>query len=338
MNDTNSFYRPLAEEGEMRILSLHPGASSSPVICTLATHKFSSNGVINPDYDALSYMWGSEENMEMVILNELHFPVRRNLFLALQHLRSPTQPLCFWIDALCINQEDLRERAHQVAHMSQIYSLASTVRTWLGLAGPDVLSVNPLFWNAHQNSQTYESVLYTSTQTQKEGLEIICNNPYWSRLWIIQEIVLAARIHIHYGGFDISYGSFSKAVLLFARFESRISDTPAVAICRARFVREMRRGQLEASSIFTLIRQHAAAQCQDSRDKIFGLLGMAKGCCKKEIVIDYSVDVLELCNRVWKHYLEKHFDGYRHSDEDIDIYALMRYVSGQLQTVQDAAL
>jgi hypothetical protein len=57
--------------------------------------------------------------------------VRENLWLALQHLRS-SQRRVFWIDAICVNQEDKSERSHQVGLMETIYTRATKVHVWLG--------------------------------------------------------------------------------------------------------------------------------------------------------------------------------------------------------------
>lgn len=58
--------------------------------------------------------------------------VPRNVFFALQYLRHEGNTRTLWIDAICINQEDLDERSEQVVHMLQIYKNASRVIVWLG--------------------------------------------------------------------------------------------------------------------------------------------------------------------------------------------------------------
>ena len=46
----------------------------------------------------------------------------QNLYQALKHLRSEFRSRIFWIDAICVNQEDLVERSKQVQRMSDIYT------------------------------------------------------------------------------------------------------------------------------------------------------------------------------------------------------------------------
>lgn len=98
----------------------------------------------------LSYVWnfrpmaviGDYENRSL-LLNGRKFEVRENLFEFLHMARSSglkdgtdeyqidlRTPL--WIDAICIDQSNLSERALQVAQMGDIYSYASHVHIWLG--------------------------------------------------------------------------------------------------------------------------------------------------------------------------------------------------------------
>ncbi|KAF2825076.1 HET-domain-containing protein [Ophiobolus disseminans] len=58
-----------------------------------------------------------------------------NLHSALLRLRQDDTPRIFWIDLLCINQTNPKERAEQVALMGKIYSAAQAVRVWLGELG-----------------------------------------------------------------------------------------------------------------------------------------------------------------------------------------------------------
>lgn len=99
-----------------------------------------------PPYIALSYVWGIDEPTHEIRLNGRVFLVRDNLWHALLRLAGelPLGPATerlrdryFWIDALCINQNDLLERGHQVDLMGFIFSKADITIAWLGLAMDD---------------------------------------------------------------------------------------------------------------------------------------------------------------------------------------------------------
>lgn len=83
------------------------------------------------DYEALSYVWGNTDSQKPVYLHGHSFSITRNFYDALSHMRRATERV-LWADALCINQDDLQERASQVAHMQHIYANASTVVAYLG--------------------------------------------------------------------------------------------------------------------------------------------------------------------------------------------------------------
>lgn len=60
-------------------------------------------------------------------------PVAQSIAKALRELRLPHKPQRLWIDQLCINQNDRKEKTQQVGLMARVYSEASMVHIWLGL-------------------------------------------------------------------------------------------------------------------------------------------------------------------------------------------------------------
>lgn len=78
-------------------------------------------------YHALSYTWGGTEKASHVMVDGKELGVTSNLYMALQHLRLKDVDQVFWIDAICIDQDNRDERRHQVEHMCKIYSQAEDV-------------------------------------------------------------------------------------------------------------------------------------------------------------------------------------------------------------------
>jgi hypothetical protein len=105
------------------------------------THDTSSP-VVSPewrydwgDYVALSYTWGDPRHTRSVVINGHQIKVRSNLEEALRALRGKElvhMGILIWIDALCINQDDIPERNEEVKRMRTIYSAARDVVVWLG--------------------------------------------------------------------------------------------------------------------------------------------------------------------------------------------------------------
>jgi hypothetical protein len=74
----------------------------------------------NPIYEALSYTWGDASIKLSILCGNNPFPVTSNLHEALLRLRSEKEARKVWIDAICINQDDIAERNAQVALMGDM--------------------------------------------------------------------------------------------------------------------------------------------------------------------------------------------------------------------------
>lgn len=115
----------------IRLLSLHRGGTSSEISCSLFQAELHQrdNAI---SYEALSYTWGSPDMTETIIVDGYHLNVTSHLYIALQHLRYEDEDRILWIDAICIDQGNKKERGHQVEQMGKIYKEADRVIFWLG--------------------------------------------------------------------------------------------------------------------------------------------------------------------------------------------------------------
>ncbi|KAF9875711.1 heterokaryon incompatibility protein [Colletotrichum karsti] len=168
------------------------------------------------DFLALSYVWGPPTPVHHIVLEGHQFPVGPNLYQALLHLRQAQrvrQGFKLWIDAICINQEDIAERSAQVGRMRDIYAAAWQVVVWLGPEADDSeLAMSALSWIAARNRtpSPYDGFYRESTKIDARPLFIIwgtfksplkkavykalfslLSRPYWQRMWILQEVAMA---------------------------------------------------------------------------------------------------------------------------------------------------
>lgn len=158
---TSSIYASLQDDGrEFRLLILEPSTDRlTPVRCKLARTSCDDDDV---KYAALSYTWGDRVSKTPILVNEVATQVTIDLEAALRHIRKPSSAMVLWVDAICINQEDLAEKSHQVEMMREIYSGAELVIAWLGSASDDSdLAMNVLGkgfegWKSNEGNQ-YES-------------------------------------------------------------------------------------------------------------------------------------------------------------------------------------
>ncbi|KAI1752338.1 heterokaryon incompatibility protein-domain-containing protein [Xylaria castorea] len=143
--NTKVYARPLdSDRFEIRLLIIQPGGFGDPIKCSFHYTYLAGDGSPDVLFDSLSYCWGSSSDIAHILLdpdydgsvsrswNGREFPVGHNVETALRRLRSETKPLRIWVDAVCINQNDLSERSGQVKMMRLIYSQATTVHIWLG--------------------------------------------------------------------------------------------------------------------------------------------------------------------------------------------------------------
>ena len=209
-------YTPLSQkETAGRLIQVLPALHDNKLQLSL----WNAEDLSDTKYTALSYMWGPGTDDKDILLNGKSFTTRRNLwdFLCIVRLQYPESP--FWIDALCINQQDTCERNHQVQKMGDIYLTATSTIIWLNNCTPNSLgsksSNDPPsdsllrdfdasfaeYMKSEEDIRSSKSKRDTQSlkilqRYRKVGpllavLEHIFQHPYWNRLWVVQENALS---------------------------------------------------------------------------------------------------------------------------------------------------
>lgn len=296
-------YKPIdLDKTAIRLLHLLPGHYDSPVYCKIQEVLLGAQGV---PYHDLSYTWGPNtfhESIHVVdpldaIIQVVH--ITKSLFSALRHLRHPVQSMWLWADGVCIDQNNPKERAHQVSQMRQVYSEAEGVVIWLG----DFASVDPddttpsdigvLMRYARRLDQKVVSgqVKPTSWQDQllREGanawpvakmtsaMHTLLRNPWFRRAWVIQEVA-SARSAVLVCGEDGYANSISTRT--FALLPSLLGIKPDVQSQGILDVIPLLGGKrsgdwIRGANLQTLLVKFQNSQCSEPRDFIFALLGLA---------------------------------------------------------------
>ena len=170
--------------GEIRLLHIESW-SELEVQCKLEHVDLSSTG----DYYALSYVWGTAAADRQISLNGASFRVTENLRTALKAIQNFHRTLkvspWVWIDAVCINQQDVREKERQIPLMDQIYSRATSVLIWFSAMPKDVqMVVEALKWmDAKRSYETLTETQESTSQVSREAkpLQEESNDiEYWS--------------------------------------------------------------------------------------------------------------------------------------------------------------
>jgi hypothetical protein len=332
-NET-SLYSDLQDSDELRLLYLQPGSRGAMIKCILKRAKFSEKTA----YEALSYVWGPENVVQPIVINGCTVHVRQNLWLAMQHLRSDTEVWVLWIDATCINQQNIRERNHQVNQMGMIYHQATRVIVWLGLSDADsklafeILS-SPAKWSAYLGTpNAYDPMKRLERDNQLKAISSFLARDYWTRLWIIQEFVMARDFVLICGNDTCSGFRFSWFMDLLSGLNFMpgtptqlnvamtdvINHSVPARFCRLRKTSEhgssnkRKRNFSDAGSFFTpqalfgLFSEYNTSKCVDQRDSVFGLHSLAKVCCKNSIPVDYSLTWEVILGKLVRHQITSH--------------------------------
>ena len=323
----NAFsYPQLAGPSDIRILDLRPTAEETEaIVCSLrildlvwlaqlpqyADHKLLP-------YEALSYTWGDLTFSERIIVNSTDFFVTRNLEFALRALRSSASNRWLWIDQICIDQNNLEERSIQVQLMKDIYANAGNVIVWLGdsneqsdkamdLVSRLALSL-PIIREEGSSHQITESCFGTrgipkEVDPSWKYLGELLDRPWFTRVWILQEVALARSATIICGKKQLPWADFlqlSAESSLWPYLKVHISISSlrvglGMAWGTLDFVEHERRDQ-PLSGLQNLLMQTRFHSATDSRDKIYGILGLIKD--KSAPIPNYTLPIEQLLPEV----------------------------------------
>ncbi|OGM41821.1 hypothetical protein ABOM_009660 [Aspergillus bombycis] len=229
------------DPGQLRVLVLHPAKStSSPLICTLQTKSLKEGRSLN--YAALSYCWGTDLDQRRLLIFQgskqkatkwkyvaryaKEIPIRKNLFQALLRLRRKDVPIALWADAVCINQEDQKEKTEQLQQMATIYRMANHVCVWLGEADSDGRSDRAMeFITKIMDFAFLERLANDKGQAGNwYALAELMRDRWFSRRWVVQEISLAKSAAVHCGTKTVQWAEFADAVSIFVATRDKIRE------------------------------------------------------------------------------------------------------------------
>lgn len=246
-------------------------------------------------YDALSYTWGSPDKPHKLRIGNSNLPIGENLRAALLMLRDPYWHRSIWVDAVCINQDDVKERNHQVHIMKRIYSKAASVVIWLGPGNLSSQAAIDLIikrnWpDGYDDSMKRKELLENKDQSLRR-LSAIFKRRWWKRIWIVQEVV-AARELVILCGKDILPWAFVRRACNEIR-QSEFSSGEKAKLLRNSGYRNYtaldnfraRRGTMSLTKYLQCTKDYEAS---DMRDKLYALIGVASDISPEDIVPDYA--------------------------------------------------
>ncbi|KAK4221043.1 heterokaryon incompatibility protein-domain-containing protein, partial [Podospora fimiseda] len=217
----------------------------------------------------------------------------------LLELRHPTEPRRMWIDCICIDQQNTEEKNKEVKRMRNIYRHASRVVVWLGPAcSTSALALEKLEEFGCQVEVTPRceflpapglELPHHKDKVVLEAIEKLCNRPWFKRVWIIQEILLAGPDSIiQYGKASISWHLFRRAVL---RLSARGVQLNPMVDNIIDWIKPLCQNHHVGDNISNLFLLTAGRQCLNSKDKVYGILCLAAQRTADAIRPDYNPQV-----------------------------------------------
>jgi len=181
-------------------------------------------------FDAVSYRWGAGRLIYPIDIDGQRFMVNKTVFKLLHYLRLSSQPTKIWIDSICINQQgrridsrqgsenviDFSEKNNQILLMGDIYRRARRVIAWFGdtYEGTGAIThfqrmatTHPL---AEAQLQSIATGFFPCGLYKWQKINEFFRNEYFSRIWMVQEIVLARRIVIKHRREEVDWDLFQQ--------------------------------------------------------------------------------------------------------------------------------
>ncbi|KAI1370230.1 HET-domain-containing protein [Hypoxylon crocopeplum] len=211
-----------SSRNQIRLLEILPGSGDEDI---RASHRIACLDE-QAKYRALSYVWGGSSEGRSVVLEGSVIKVTDNLFSALRTIRSSSESIILWVDALCINQEDAIEKRDQVHLMRRIYTQCTNCFVHLGKVNAsetgapdhDPLGVAQAVWEAIRivADPTPYSELPSGLATREaqaragKAFQFVQRGPWWTRIWTIQEGVAPPRHTLIWGPLTMPWEVFVK--------------------------------------------------------------------------------------------------------------------------------
>lgn len=334
-------YLPLDKtRQDIRLLEItKDGSNETRVECALHTVALTEDVC----FTALSYVWGDPNMRQDILVNKEVVSVTRSLENALRWARYHWQKkypergaheFRLWADAVCINQADVEEKNCQVPLMDKIYTTAELTLGAIAVDDPAVCEGMKAYSQIHDvltEGQLRLSELKDHTWLRRipslccdnicdrfprnsawRGLDALLSQPYWERVWIVQEICLSKQLQLICAGESLDFDKILRTVsignLVFLNDEDLkprpdfISENAWCAKCCFDVLAQIQKWEL----VLLFKRREKpepwpgliplgfhfcrALRATDMRDYVYGLQGLSK----TKITIDYRKSVEEV--------------------------------------------
>jgi hypothetical protein len=283
-----------------------------------------------PIYETISWTWDGVERPYALVVDGKLLPISNTMSDILRTLTPLWGTRYLWIDSICINQVDIDEKATQIPLMSQIYRRATRNIAYLGDAEDahlvpdfvgrlDVAALQRLDPSYFQKTDPLDRFPFHEEAHNWRAYQQLLRHRFWSRIWIIQEMVLSRSITMLYGGRYTDWDVFARVALSFTTINAttggsflsmddmfggdRLSclygkmNVSFLAITRAAY------SENNMVSLPQVLLETRGSGATDSRDRIYALEALDPLYQVPELKPDYTIGPRQLYTRVARHIL-----------------------------------
>jgi hypothetical protein len=293
--DTFTYCRPL-QGRNIRLLQVTLGSELS----TLEIRLIEKN-LDEAEFEALSYVWGNQARKELIKCNGCWLSIGSNLHDALCERRRRGSTAFLWADAVCINQDNSQEKTHQVRLMRDIYARADRVIIWIGKERPkdsDAFQLaKSLYQKCHGERYDIDTGIYDFEDFDCESKGVpkplfdpawialfeIISHPWFGRVWVIQELLVAQKSTMWRGALDFDPNIILWSAMqvgrhrnLYQSFDITMNSPRTSALVArsiaASYFDYKKKGSL---TIYDTLSRHSGMGATDLRDRFFALAGIS---------------------------------------------------------------
>lgn len=321
-------YKPLAAFRHIRLLVLSPGKADE-----LLRGEITEVALDGPElkFKALSYHWDGVKETHGLTTSEGLVSLTGSLYLALHAIRDVHHKVTLWVDAICINQDDSREKRIQIRLMGEIFHRAESVIAWTGggtessdrameaLLQIRTLDLKPSTWPSTlppvPASWAGKKCPSSEDVGTWEDIALFFERPWFSRVWILQEVALAAEVIVRCGRWRLRWEDVFEALRIcvqeWPKFLEDNHPKPgrraraaayALGILRQTYCSPYVRMRYDLLQLLELC---SYTESTEARDKLFALLSLASDAGDPMLDPDYESPLEEVMLRYAQVFVER---------------------------------
>jgi hypothetical protein len=275
-------YKPLNSISgrHVRLIELLPGDDDEPIESRL--HHVNLDD--NPVYEAISYTWADEyEDSSLartILCSRPALRITASCEMALRRVRLLDTIRIVWVDSICIDQSNLEERGHQFSIMRDIYTEASGVLIYAGEASGNDRILRILAGHAQRPFHRMSPI---HAKLTSEAVDELFLRPWFHRIWVLQEVVLATQATFITGKTAVDWSFFSVKRIAELNLQFFIKDG-ALPYIPKWMARDPSRINLLSALVIT-----RNCLATDPRDKVFALSGLLTDPLDRPLVPNYEL-------------------------------------------------